>query len=104
MRFGRQSPLDEGDDGARSIQGLVHLGLFGMGGLSRVPVAPRVLRERRRAAEVGLKRGIDVDALSAELDQVMRFSEGPIVPGEKGLQRLLDRLLAVKGRIAQQGR
>jgi hypothetical protein len=70
------------------------LGLFGMGGLSRVPVAPRALRQRGGAAEVGLQHGIEGDALSAELYQVMCFSEGSIVPGEKGLQRLLDRLLA----------
>lgn len=104
MRFGKQSPLDEGDDGARSIHGLPHLGLFGMGGLSRIPVAPSVLRQRRRAAEVRLERGIDGDARSAQLHQVMRLPKGSIVPGEKGLQRLLRRLLAVKSRIAPQGR
>jgi len=71
--------------------------------LSRIPVAPSILRQRRRAAEVGLQRGIDGHALSAQLHQVMRFPKGSIVPGEKGLQRLLHRLLAVKGRIAAQG-
>ena len=104
MRFGSESALDEGDDGARSIHGLAHLGLFGIRRLSRIPVAPSVLRQRRRAAEVGLQRGIYGDALSAQLHQVMRLPEGSIVPGKKGLQRLLYRLLAVKGRIAQQGR
>jgi hypothetical protein len=63
------------------IQGMAHLGFFGMGGLSGVPVAPRVLRQRRRTAEVGLQRGIEGDALSAELYQVMCFPEGSIVRG-----------------------
>jgi hypothetical protein len=52
---------------------------------------------------VGLQRGIYGDALSAQLHQVMRLPEGAIVPGEKSFQRLLGRLLAVKGRIPSQG-
>jgi hypothetical protein len=103
MRFGRESTLNEGDDGTRSIQGLPYLGLFGMRGLSRIPVTPSVLRQWRRAAEVGLQCGIYGDALSAQLHQVMRLPEGAIVPGEKNFQRLLGRLLAVKGRIPPQG-
>ena len=55
----------------RSVQRSRHL----------VPVAPRVLRQRRRTAEVGLQRGIEGDALSAELYQVMCFPEGSIVRG-----------------------
>ena len=89
---------------ARAIQVLAHLGLFGMGGLPRVSVAPRVLCQRRRAAEVGLQRGICGDALSAQLHQVMRLPEWSIVPGEKGLERFLHCLLAVKCRITEQGR
>jgi hypothetical protein len=104
MRCGREPALEEGDDGPRSIHGLAHLGLFGIRRLSRIPVAPSVLRQRRRASEVGLQRGIYGDALSAKLHQVMRLPEGSIVPGKKGLQHLLHRLLAMKGRIAQQGR
>ncbi len=103
MRFGRHSPKDEGDDGSRSVEGLTNLRLLRLGGFSRVAVSPRVLRQRCRRAQVWLERGIDGHALGADLHEVVR-PERPIVPGEEGLQRLLDGLLAVERRVTKQGR
>jgi len=104
MRLGRHSPKDEGDDGSRSVEGLTNLRLLRLGGFSRVAVSPRVLRQRCRRAQVRLERGIDGHALGAELHEVVRLPERPIVPGEESLQRLLDGLLAVERRVTKQGR
>ena len=104
MRFGWHSPKDEGDDGSRSVDGLTNLRLLRLGGFSRVAVSPRVLRQRCCRAQVRLERGIDGNALGAELHEVVRLPERPIVPGEEGLQRLLDGLLAVERRVTKQGR
>jgi len=104
MRFGRHSPKDEGDDGSRSVEGLTNLRLLRLGGFSRVAVSPRVLRQRCRRAQVRLERGIDSPALGAELHEIVRLPERPIVPGEEGLQRLLDGLLAIERRVTKQGR
>lgn len=89
---------------ARAIHGLLHLGLFGLGRLSRGPIAPRVFRQWCGTREMGFEGRINGDARRAQLHQVMRFPKGPIVPGEEGLQPLFHRLLAVKGRIAPQRR
>lgn len=37
-------------------------------------------------------------------EEVVRLPERPIVPGEEGLQRFLDGLLAVERRVTKQGR
>ena len=98
---GRQSLLDEGNDGVRSVQGLPHLGFLWIGWLSRVPVAPRILRQRSRLTQVGLQDGIDGYTLGAELHQIVRLPERSVVPGEEGFKRLLDSLLTVERSVSE---
>ncbi len=47
-------------------------------------------------------RSVDGHALGAELHEVVRLPERPIVPGEEVLQRLLDGMLAVERRVTKQ--
>jgi hypothetical protein len=104
LRFLRHPSQQERDCLARDAERLPHLGLARRERLPRIAIPPRVLRQGCRASEVRLELRIELDALASELPEVVGLSERAVVPGEKTFERLLDGLLAMKGRVAEEGR
>jgi hypothetical protein len=72
--------------------------------IARVPELPRILSQWGGRAKQRLQRGLDRDALAADLDKIMRPAEALVVPGAETLDRLLNRLLAMEGDDIEQGR
>jgi hypothetical protein len=72
--------------------------------ITRVAEDPGVLGEIDNLLDSGFQCGIKPDCLLAQLPQIVRLLKRLIVPHKKGLQGLLDGLLAMKDGIFWGGR